>query len=198
MARRKVTVDDLVEKGVGLVREYAAVETSKTAILKDLARVVVDLRQRFHTEDGRTDWAGRSHAYREAVARIYHEAGVPPDSLDGMQAALRYHVGNVLREVAPADELEDLGLKAKTPVERVKETRDRLAALARLGAATEGSGNAKADVVRLIVGADTVLSAVSDEDLSTTDPEVVESLVASLEAIVVRASELLAAHLPRI
>jgi hypothetical protein len=187
-----VTVEDLVDRGAHLVRDFSNVESSKTAILKDLARVVVELRSRFHTDDGRTDWAGRSGPYREAVARIYSEAGVPTDSLDGMQAALRYHVGNVLREVAPAEELEDLGLKAARPVDRVKETRDRLAALARAGAAAEGTGNKRADVFRMVTGAEVLLTRVTDDVLADLPAERVEDLVTSLEHVVARASELLA------
>lgn len=185
-------VDDLVAQGIRLVREFGRMETSKTAVLKELARVVVQLRQEFHTEDGRTDWAGRSHPYREAIAKIYAEAGLPPDSLDGMQASLRYHIGNVLRDVAPPDELADLGLKPKTPRDRVQDTRDRLAALARAGAAqVEPTGNVRADVRRMVVGAEVVLSRVDDEALEELDEEGRAAVVKSLEAVIARASTLL-------
>src|SRR4051812_41816767 len=85
-------IDVLVVEGANLVRNYAQTETTKTILLRELARVVVDLRSLFSTEDGRADWAGRSYNYRETVARIYAEAGVPADSVETMQSALRYHI----------------------------------------------------------------------------------------------------------
>lgn len=190
-------VDDLVTEGVRLARKYGNVESSKTEILKGLARVVVGLRQCFHTEDGRTDWAGRSHQYRETIAKVYAEAGLPPDSLDNMQASLRYHIGNVLREVAPADDLAVLGLKSKTPKDRVQDQRDRLAALARAGAAQEESGNARADVRRMVTGAEIVLARVADEALDDLDEDGAAAVAKSLEAVVARATALLAELEPR-
>jgi hypothetical protein len=186
------TVEALVKKGSRLVADYAHVETSKTSILRDLAYVVVDLRAQFQTEDGRTDWAGRGHAYRETVARIYSEAGVPSDAAHGLQAALRYHIGNVLREKAPADELEALGLKSATPRERVKETRDRTAALARSAAVvTESAGNVRAEVSRLLIAADAVLQRVGEEDLASLPPELFDRAMALLESITTRAAALM-------
>lgn len=184
-------VEDLVRQGARLVSDYAHVETSKTTILRELAGVVVDLRSQFQTEDGRTDWAGRGHAYRETVARIYSEAGIQPDAVGNLQAALRYHIGNVLRDVAPADELEALGLKSATPRERVKETRDRTAALARSAAVvTESTGNARADVFRLLVASDTLLRRVGEEDLALLPLDLFERALAILDGITARSTEL--------
>jgi hypothetical protein len=191
MPVKRDTVEDLVRRGARLVSDYAHVETSKTALLRDLADVVVDLRAQFQTEDSRTDWAGRGHAYRETVARIYSEAGIQPDAAHGLQAALRYHIGNVLRAKAPADELEALGLKSATPRERVKETRDRTAALARSAVAvTESTGNARADVSRLLIAAETLLQRVDEVDLASLPEEAFEKAMATLERILARATEL--------
>lgn len=188
----KSPVEVLIQEGANLVRNYAHFEDSKTTLLRELARVIVELRGYFQTEDGRTDWAGRSFTYRETVARIYQDAGVPADSLEGMQSALRYHIGNVLRDHAPPQELEDLGLKSQRPVERVKASRERLAALARAGAALEKQGRAKdVRLIRVVSQAEVLLTKVTDAALEDLDADVVEDLVASLETTARKAQELL-------
>lgn len=191
--RPRNRIDVLVAKGATLVRNYATTETTKTVLLRELARVVVELRSMFATEDGRTDWAGRSFIYRETVARIYSEANVPADSVDGMQSALRYHIGNVLRDVAPPAELDGLGLQSKRPVDRVKDSRDRLAALARAGAALDKQGRGPRDIrlVRTVAQAEVLLTKVHDTDLEDLEATSIEDLVASLETISRRARSLL-------
>lgn len=191
-------IDVLITEGTNLVRNYVHTETTKTILLRELARVVVELRSLFTTEDGRADWAGRSYSYRETVARIYSEAGIPPDSLESMQSALRYHIGNVLREVAPPTELADLGLKANRPVDRVKESRDRLAALARAGAAMEKQGRASDwRLVRVVSQAEVLLTKATDVSFDDLEAEVVEDLVASLETIARRVQDFLTELEPR-
>jgi hypothetical protein len=71
---------------------------------------IVALRETFRRPDGLPDWSGGTSAYRAMIQSAYREAGVPPDSEDTVLAALRYHVNNVLREVAPAEQLEAVGL----------------------------------------------------------------------------------------
>lgn len=186
-------VEVLIDQGSTLLRNYLRVETSKTSILAELARVVVELRAHFTLQDGTTDWDGRSHGYREAIARVYRDAGIPADSLSTIQASIRYHVSNVLREVAPPEELEDKGLRKETARERVKETRDRTMALARATLALGGSGSARADVSRLIIGAEALLGRVEDAALDDVPPERLAELAEVLEALAGRISELRAA-----
>jgi hypothetical protein len=82
----------------------------------------VALRQEF-SFDGFPDWAGKSEEYRQTIYRAYREAGVPSDSTGALQANLRYHVGNALREAAPADELRALGLDLEGPRARAVRAR---------------------------------------------------------------------------
>lgn len=112
------SVDELVADGVALVREYLEVDSRRTDILRSLSLVVVGLRSSFIGAGGKRDWAGQTPGYRNAVKRIYDEAGIPSDSLNNTQAALRYHIGNTLREFAPARELKAAGLKSESPRER--------------------------------------------------------------------------------
>jgi hypothetical protein len=180
-------VEALAGRAATLLRDAAkASPDRRTGLLRELAGVIVDLRSRHTMEDGRTDWSGRSSDYRELIADVYSKARLPERAQETTLSALRYHVGNRLREVAPEEDLEDLGLARKRPVERVKDTRDRLSALARAGAAVESSSR-KSDVVRLVTGAEVVLSKV---DPSEVPPEKVAAVLASLDAIARKVEDL--------
>lgn len=180
---------DLVARATRLGRKVAA--DASTANLRALAEALVSLRQSFTTTDGLPDWGGRTHAYRDAVAGIYASAGIPRDSADNtITSAVRYHVGNVLRETAPAEDLTALGLSSAGSAVRRRASRDRISALARAGAAQDG-GRAKADPLKLIAGAEVLLSRVSADALAKlTDPERRAVAVASLEAIATTAASL--------
>lgn len=121
-ALRSWSVEDLAMAGSGLVHFYTRLEETKADVLKALAKVVVALRANFRTEDG-VDWGGRSWEYRQTVGAMYAAAGVPPDSQSNIQASLRYHVGNLLREAVPARELEAAGLRTDSPKARMNEAR---------------------------------------------------------------------------
>lgn len=98
-----------------LVQSLAQAKAGRTPqVMRELARRVVELRSRF-VWNGLPDWGGRSSDYRNAIYRAYREAGIPSDSVAGLQANLRYHVGNVVREVAPPDQLEAIGLRPEGP-----------------------------------------------------------------------------------
>ena len=135
---------------------YIQTGRQRTDLLKRAAGTIVELRQQFTLEDGRTDWSGRSPRYRAAIAQVYFRAHVPDDKLDTVQAALRYHVGNVLRERAEADELAAVGLSATSPKARIDRIRAVTVALANEG---------KADPLRLTEAAETLLGRVSPEAL---------------------------------
>lgn len=162
--------EDLVAEAASLAFRYGQEPEDRTRILRQMAAVLVQLRSGCTTDDGRTDWAGRSGAYRAAVGDIYRQSRLSEDERETMQAALRYHVGNRVREVAPEAELEDLGLRKERPVDRVKLTRDRLAALARTGAAMGDGDGAAADPVRLAIAARVMMERIA------ADPEAIEAL----------------------
>ena len=122
--------DDLSATGSGLIALYAKIDESRTDVLRALAKVVVALRTRYRTPQGDTDWRGQSWEYRQAISEMYGNAGVPPDSESNIQAALRYHVGNLVREVAPPVQLEAVGLLPTSPKDRMDTARRTLRALA--------------------------------------------------------------------
>jgi hypothetical protein len=129
----------LQKRGVDLIQWYTSMEESKTAILKSLAEVVVDIRSQFRDESGDIDWQGNSWDYRKFMENLYDASGVPPDSKSNLQAALRYHVGNALRERVPTKELQRAGLLAASPRERMAAQRNEANAILRALGTHDGS-----------------------------------------------------------
>ena len=144
-----------------LLREYVESGRSRTDLLKRVAELIVELRAKHTLDDGRIDWSGRSPAYRTAIAEIYRDAGVPADKLDTVQAALRYHVGNLIRDRADGMALAAVGLTNIAPRERLNRNREIVAALAASGSVGEVTG----DPLRLIAGAEALLDHVDESAL---------------------------------
>ncbi|WIC90177.1 hypothetical protein SEA_VROOMVROOM_27 [Arthrobacter phage VroomVroom] len=90
----------------------------KTEDLREVAENFVDARAYFYNKDGSPDWLGRTYAYRRWVRETTTMSNVPGNELSTVQAAIRYHAGNVLRERLDADQIEALGLKPESPRER--------------------------------------------------------------------------------
>jgi hypothetical protein len=122
-------ISDLIEAGATTLAEAYTLNQSLTTAYKKFAGIVVDLRSRFrNSKDTAPDWRGQTQAYRDAVAKMYEASGVPADSVDNMQAAIRYHIGNALRERLSAEDLAAAGLQAESPVERARQRNQRAAA----------------------------------------------------------------------
>lgn len=93
-------------------------EDQHPAIYKRAADAMLSLRALYQSKSGKPDWRGTSWAYRQAVSDIYGGAGLPPAPNHPVKAALRYHLGNALRERVPSEELTEAGLNPDTPRER--------------------------------------------------------------------------------
>lgn len=152
----------LIDRAARLLGDYVATGRTRKDILKDVAEALVELRATYSLEDGRRDLGGRSPAYREAVSEIYSRAHVPRDKYDTVQAALRYHVGNLLRERFDADELAAVGLKSTSPKARLARTRDVVAAMSKSGSVAELTS----DPARLLVYAEALVEHVDHERLA--------------------------------
>lgn len=116
------------DDAVRLARAYRSVADDRELrppIMRELASVVLELRQLFTTEAGQPDWTGRSYAYRMALGEILSDAGIRRAELASFQAALRYHVGNQLRERLDDEQLAELGLLPTSPTERGRAARAR-------------------------------------------------------------------------
>lgn len=123
MAQSKA-VTKASEKALAALRD--AVANPGTESHRAAAEAIVALRRQFHHE-GLADWAGRSAGYRDLIERLYRQAEVPSDSESNMQANLRYHVGNVLRKVAPGEDLAAIGMSASGPSARLRQARKEAA-----------------------------------------------------------------------
>lgn len=155
-------------EAIGCLKEYAAApDEQRTPVLRRLAELMVESRTHYARPDGSTDWKGRSHPYRVFVREIYDEAGVDRDDAPSIQAATRYHIGEVLRETLSDDDLEEYGLQAHTPRERAADRRANRTALLHALTARELRGGA----LLALVAANSVLSQVDLEQLAELDPD---------------------------
>lgn len=192
MPRRRATEQDLIEEAAGYLAEYLRTGRSHTDLLRSAAPAIVELRSRHALEDGRVDWSGRSPGYRAAIGQVYERAHVPPEHMVSVQAAVRYHVGNLLRETAGQDELEQVGLTTVSPRQRLTRHRQLVDALA---AAAAPSDHPNGDAARLATYAEALLENidVSDATLEATDPARLGAAEVSLGNIAAHADSLLAA-----
>lgn len=175
------SVDELAAEATAIIKRY--LKNPRTDFLRELAPVIVDLRAHFTLEDGRPDWSGRSPGYRQVMIGIYEKTRLSGDDLDRFQSALRYHVGNLLRERASKDELISVGLTTVAPKERVQSTRDALHAMKEAAAPRQ-------DLARLAAYAQALLEYADEAAIPDIDPERAEASRLALEAVQQRASEL--------
>lgn len=115
------SLEDLRRQAVSILQDWGAGE--QTRKLAALADVLVSARSMFRTEDG-VDWGGRSWEYRQFIGGIYDEAGMDSATRHPIQAAVRYHVGNLLRATVEPDELERVGLLGTSPKDRLSTQRN--------------------------------------------------------------------------
>jgi hypothetical protein len=134
-------------------------------ILRSLAGVLVELREHFITDAGEPDWSGRSYGYRQAVREIYSDSGLPAEAVSRVQAAVRYHVGSVLRERVDGDAIESLGMSPDAPVVRSRASRARRSAQLQALRGGDPEGFVGIDALRAIEGARALLSRVSPADI---------------------------------
>lgn len=124
-------------RGAAYAREHAKIDGAQTVLLKNLATVVLAIRKKHD------DWEGMSRAYRMEVAEMYRQAGIPASNVSGTQAAVRYHVGNLVRRYLTPREMKSLSIADTTPLERQQ---DRRAADSQLLSALKLSVEASAPV----------------------------------------------------
>lgn len=158
----------------------------RSILLRDLAETLVTLREHFLTDDGRPDMGGKTWAYRSMVRDLYAEANVPPAEVPSLQAAVRYHIGNVLRERLSEEELEDLGLSKASPRERVREAHNQRSAV--LSALKGGGGDP--DVLRAITAALVILDKIPVERVAALRGNDKRQARAALRAIAEKATSL--------
>ena len=84
------------------------------------AEVIIELRRQFLNKNGLPDLRGDTFAYRSAVRDALTEANIPMEDRGNLMSALRYHVGQTIREGLTDDEIQEAGFKVSSPKERQK------------------------------------------------------------------------------
>lgn len=151
-----ISVAEVQRKAIAALQRYARVEEPyrKTQNLKEVAVWLVELRSMFLNDEGEPDWRGQTYDYRQAVTEIYGLANIPSDERESVSAAIRYHVGNELRDRLDESEITSIGLRAVSPKGRSNERRRRQSRiLARV------KGAERLDAVQLLASA----AAIVDE-----------------------------------
>lgn len=172
----------------------AAVDRERqTTLAREIAEGSVALREFFIDGNGQPDYAGRSHAYRVTMRDLWSKAGfINAAERDAAQARVRYHVGNIVRERIPADQIEAAGLQAPSPREQTTERKRAVAALAQ--AAQSGPlGDSDADLVRAVGAALAILLRLDPDRVAAVEGRERGLVVATLRRIEARAGVLSAA-----
>ncbi len=162
-------LNDLQSQAVSSLRRYYTVaDNERTETLRETARAFISAREHFFTREGAPDWLGRTYAYRSWVREVMSQASVPGSDLSTIQAAIRYHTGNVLRDRLDDGALEELGLRSASPRERSVEKRERNSeTLALFGAGAPISDPEVVESAAALVG--TFLRRIALDDLAAKD-----------------------------
>lgn len=180
-------MDTPVKQDLGEIRRDAlevlriARETGleeRTAHLRTLAELLVEARAIFQRADGGPDWAGRSYAYRTFIHDLYKDAHYGEEDTRLTQQTVRHHVQERLREVLQPETLEEVGLKAETPNERMRGIRAVQRSL--LGSVPQGG------VLMALTAAATMLRVVTPESLAALDDREWVIVEAHAEEIMMR------------
>ncbi|MFD4234294.1 hypothetical protein [Streptomyces sp. NPDC058542] len=127
----------LVARGAAYAAEYGRIQGVATTLTKNLAVVVVALRVQHN------DMRGSSHEYRQVVADMYRQTGMPPERLAALRDAVRWHVGNVLRRHMTPRELEANNLQPTSPLERLQDSRKTNSAIIKAAKASQAVTESK-------------------------------------------------------
>lgn len=120
------TLPDIQKAAIDTIsRSLSASDNVRTDLLRETARHFIDARAHFFTREGEPDWLGRTYAYRAWIREVMSAAHVPGDEVSSLQAAIRYHSGNILRDRLSEEQIDDLGLRKESPKERSVEKRER-------------------------------------------------------------------------
>jgi hypothetical protein len=193
-----VSLNDIQLAAIDSLRNYrTAPEGEKTTNLRAVANSFVDAREHFFTPQGEPDWLGRTHAYRSWVRETMSQASVQASELATVQAAIRYHVGNIVRERMDPDTLQGLGLRASSPKQRSVEKRGRHSEVLTIFG-SGGQAITSGEEILLAVGMmDAALARVSLDSVAGLDAKTRKAVREAVEALEERLHTLGAAAGPR-
>lgn len=171
-----------------LRRSFLGSDSERTDHLRNVATSFVDAREHFYTKEGEPDWNGRTYAYRTWVREVMSRANVPADLLTSTQAAVRYHVGNILRDRLNDEQLAELGLRKESPRQRSVEKRERTSsalALVNGGEALESLEDVQ-EAAAAIIG---ILKRVNVQELTGQRRKAAEAALRDVCAAATKAAE---------
>ncbi|WP_454051457.1 hypothetical protein [Cellulomonas sp. Marseille-Q8402] len=191
MPRRDRSFDAIREDAVEALRSLAhpEPEVDVTRSRRRAAAALVEARGHFVTRDGTVDWSGRSHAYHAFVGELFSEANVPRELAPTIQASLRYHTGNLVRESVAEADLSAAGFQSRaTPRERSAERRRRRGEAITL--LESGGPLADDQVLRALALTLSVLNRLDARTLRALPPPDRDEAVTSLRQLARRAADL--------
>lgn len=198
MTHDESPVEALLAQAIEALRSAQTLPpTERGGARRRAAEAIVSAREYFYTSDGRPDWSGRTRAYRDFIAEVYSNAGVTRDDLASEQAAVRYHVGNVVRERVSDADLEDAGYRVASPRQRSidrRTARSELLAQVSGGPLTTGE-----DILRAATLAHSLLAritATAARALPIAERRALGAEVDAISAEVTRLRDALPAPLP--
>jgi hypothetical protein len=188
-----VSLNDIQIAAVTALRNYkAGPESQKTTNLRTVAEAFFDAREHFFTPEGTPDWKGRTHAYRVWVRETMRTADIQKGELTTVQAAIRYHVGNVVRERMDDGALMDLGLSKSSPRERSVEKRGRNSEILAIFGAGGAEIATPEEVLLTVRSIGVALARISQAELAGMGARRREEIRESLETVQERVNELVA------
>jgi len=165
------TVNDLTREAVDLLRKHRDADGETPGLLRQVADLFVDLRQLFITPSGEPDWTGSTKAYKMAVRGIFSDAGYQGQRRATVQASIRYHVNNVLRERLTPEELDYLGLHRESARQRHSVQRTTQAEMfAAMRPTSEPVPDRVVDPMWALTGAAGLLQHVTSEQVAALEP----------------------------
>lgn len=151
-----------------------------TAAMHEAADAMVDMRMIYTNRDGQPDLTGSSFEYRQAVADGLAAAGVPASERSRVMAALRYHVGNRVRDRFTAEELAEYGLSAHSPHDRQRAEREMMSRIVRTATNPRAEVTDLEEAVKTLAMAAQMLENVKLERLTKADRKAVEPQLARI------------------
>ncbi|AYN57744.1 hypothetical protein PBI_DRMANHATTAN_24 [Arthrobacter phage DrManhattan] len=190
MNNKTATLPDIQAAATDAIyRSLGASDNVRTDLLREAARLFIDAREHFYTKDGDPDWLGRTHAYRLWVREVMSGAHVPGDEITSLQAAIRYHAGNMLRDKLDDDALDALGLKKSSPRERSIEKRVKTSGTLNLFGGGAEITEAE-DIVRACYLIEAALKRVNAATIAKMPAKARRETRAALQSVADRAGEL--------
>lgn len=107
VALRVAAAAPLVDGAVKDAQEWDRLHGKAALVTKSLAEKLVRLRAIYQDKNGRPDMRGQSNEYREVASLIYQRAGFDSGKANHMQGAVRYYLGDLVREALKGPDFAD-------------------------------------------------------------------------------------------